>query len=179
LAVQATPVVQHLRPTAARLNTFATALNPVSATLDTGTPDLLGFLEGWARAIQVKDGESHVFRNQLNLTSDLVTHILNSLSRDNRSRRVARPVQRLVAVGAPAPGAAQSGAPPPGPAANPLGGVTKLLTTVTKAVAPITNTVKKVAGGVTSVAKGVGPAGAAAAAAAANVSHLLKYLLGP
>jgi hypothetical protein len=41
---------------------FAGAFDPVTQTLDKGIADVLGVLEGWARATQAKDGASHVFR---------------------------------------------------------------------------------------------------------------------
>jgi virulence factor Mce-like protein len=86
LGVQATPVVTRLRPVAARLNDFATAFDPVTTTLDRGVDDLLGYLEGWARAIQVGDGASHMFRNQLVLSPEVVERLAGYL-RPGRSRR--------------------------------------------------------------------------------------------
>lgn len=94
LGVKATPVVRRLRPVAGRLNEFATALDPVSATFDQGIGDLLGYLEGWARAIQVGDGASHMFRNQLVLSPELVERLLSGYLRPGSSRRLRRPSRR-------------------------------------------------------------------------------------
>ena len=78
LARAGTPLVRRLGPTSRRLATFATSLAPVSTLLDEGTADLLGTLEGWARAIQLRDGPSHFFRGQLVLSPDLVTALVDS-----------------------------------------------------------------------------------------------------
>ena len=66
----ATPVVQNLRSLTNELGPFSAALDPVSQTLDKGTPDILGVLEGWARATQGRDGSSHVFRFGLTVSPD-------------------------------------------------------------------------------------------------------------
>jgi virulence factor Mce-like protein len=81
LGVQATPVVVRLGPVARRLQAFATDFGPVSTIFDEGVGNLLGFLEGWARAIQVGDGASHMFRNQLVVSSEIVQHLLDGYLR--------------------------------------------------------------------------------------------------
>jgi virulence factor Mce-like protein len=58
----ATPFVRRLGPATAKLNEFATALDPVSNVIDTGDGDLMGIIEGWARAIQNRDAAGHVYR---------------------------------------------------------------------------------------------------------------------
>jgi hypothetical protein len=78
LGRRATPVVRRLRPVAGELDAFARALDPVSGPLDAGVGDLLGFWEGWARAIQMGDGPGHTFRNQLVLSPELVTRLQRS-----------------------------------------------------------------------------------------------------
>jgi phospholipid/cholesterol/gamma-HCH transport system substrate-binding protein len=76
IARSATPLIQALNPVSSTLARFATALDPVSATLDSGAPDILGTLEGWARAIQKRDGVSHVFRGELNLSPEIATSLI-------------------------------------------------------------------------------------------------------
>jgi ABC-type transporter Mla subunit MlaD len=105
LGVEATPVVARLRPVAARLDAFGGAFRPVSTTFDRGVGDLLGFVEGWARAIQVGDGAGHMFRNQLVMSPEIVQRLLAGYLRPSRRahRRavhVPRPLSR-VPVGAP------------------------------------------------------------------------------
>ena len=70
LGRNATPVVQRLQSLTTELGPFSAALDPVSRTLDKGTPDVLGVLEGWARATQGRDGSSHVFRFGLTVSPD-------------------------------------------------------------------------------------------------------------
>ena len=104
LGVQATPVVARLRPVARRLDAFAGAFGPVSATFDHGVGDLLGYLEGWARAIQVGDGASHMFRNQLVLSPEIAQHLLAGYLRPARRQAVApAPAHQHPAVSLPAP----------------------------------------------------------------------------
>jgi phospholipid/cholesterol/gamma-HCH transport system substrate-binding protein len=62
LGRDATPVVRRMRPLAGQLAEFGAAFDPVTQTLDKGIADVLGVLEGWARATQGHDGASHVFR---------------------------------------------------------------------------------------------------------------------
>jgi virulence factor Mce-like protein len=62
LGVQGTPVVAKLHSITNELGTFSAALDPVTTTLDHGIGDVLGVLEGWARATQTRDAASHVFR---------------------------------------------------------------------------------------------------------------------
>jgi phospholipid/cholesterol/gamma-HCH transport system substrate-binding protein len=57
-----TPVARRLRPLAGELDTFSRDFDPVTQTLDKGIGDVLGVLEGWARATQAHDAASHVFR---------------------------------------------------------------------------------------------------------------------
>jgi ABC-type transporter Mla subunit MlaD len=73
----ASPFVRRLEPTAAKLNTFAYALAPVSSTFDRGIVDVLRTLEGWARSIQVRDGASHIFRAELVFSPQLLTTLLD------------------------------------------------------------------------------------------------------
>lgn len=111
LGTEATPVVRRLRPVADRLSEFATAFGPLSATLDQGKADLLGFLEGWARAIQVGDNASHMFRNQLVISSEIVTQLLAHYLRPAAVRHsVARTPRAPLPA---APSHRQPGAPPP------------------------------------------------------------------
>ena len=102
LGADATPVVARLRPVAGRLQEFADALAPVSATFDRGVGDLLGYIEGWARAIQVGDGASHMFRNQLVLSPDIVERLLAGYLRPKRRHSRRAPVPDRASARPPA-----------------------------------------------------------------------------
>lgn len=92
LADQGTPVARRLGPAAGELSTFARAAAPASHVLDAGIDDTLGLMEGWARAIQTRDGVGHVFRAGLTLSPDLISaleqgYVLAPERRRPRARR--------------------------------------------------------------------------------------------
>jgi virulence factor Mce-like protein len=105
LGRRGTPVVRRLRPLAGELDTFASAFDPVTQTLDTGIGDLLGVLEGWARATQAKDAASHVFRFGATVGPGTLLSLLTAMQEeptqrhptDGRSPKAAPPTlpQRL------------------------------------------------------------------------------------
>lgn len=156
LAQAATPLIRALKPTAARLDRFATALGPVSSTLDSGATNILGTLEGWARAIQKRDGVGHVFRGELNLSPEIATSLINEFvlgppvgARGRSSRHGSRPAPApSVAPRASGPGASPT-QPSPATPGEPL-------------IPVLGSTLAKTAAGATS-----------------GLSSLLGYLLKP
>src|SRR5438094_655557 len=62
LGRQATPTVRRLRPTISALRDLSIAAGPLTRTLDESMADLLGVAQGWALAVQQRDGVSHLFR---------------------------------------------------------------------------------------------------------------------
>lgn len=64
LGQRATPVVRRLAGTSQTLAAYAEAAGPLSEIFDQGIGDFLGTMEGWARAIQGRDGLGHMFRTQ-------------------------------------------------------------------------------------------------------------------
>jgi phospholipid/cholesterol/gamma-HCH transport system substrate-binding protein len=86
LGTGATPFILRLEPTAARLEAFANAFDPVSSTLDTGIVNVLRTIEGWARSIQLRDGASHMFRNELVLSPQLVTTLTDGFLAPSTAR---------------------------------------------------------------------------------------------
>jgi phospholipid/cholesterol/gamma-HCH transport system substrate-binding protein len=88
LAIGATPTLQRATPVVQSLATFSDALQPISDTLDKSVDNLLATLENWARAIQFRDGLSHVFRGEaavspetaLNLVSELIKNPVSGTS---------------------------------------------------------------------------------------------------
>jgi phospholipid/cholesterol/gamma-HCH transport system substrate-binding protein len=61
LGARATPVVRGLEPTTALLVRFAGALSPVVRGLNNSIEDVLGYYEGYARALQDQDSASHIY----------------------------------------------------------------------------------------------------------------------
>jgi hypothetical protein len=163
LGVEATPVVIRLEPVSVRLEQFASAFGPVSETFDTGIGNLLGFLEGWARAIQLGDGASHMFRNQLILSPEIVQRLLAGYLRSGAARPHG-PGRHPSASSAPSPPA---GAGPAAPAVT-----RRLSLPSTKLAAPVARTVQQVQKLVGQLS-GAGPA---LPTQSSELHQLLRYL---
>lgn len=93
LGTKASPVVRRARTTAAELRTAANALIPVSATLDDSADNFIGILENWSRAIQFRDGLSHVFRGEATVSGDLLDSYVQRLisATDGKRKKRAKP----------------------------------------------------------------------------------------
>lgn len=77
LGDSATPVLTRAMPTLKALSAVATALTPVSDTLLHSANNLVATVENWARAIQFRDGLSHVFRGEASVTLNTLTSVLD------------------------------------------------------------------------------------------------------
>ncbi|MEA2170916.1 MAG: phospholipid/cholesterol/gamma-HCH transport system substrate-binding protein [Solirubrobacteraceae bacterium] len=77
LARAATPVLRKANPTVASLARTGTALEPVSHTLDRSADNIIAILDNWSRAIQFRDGPSHVFRGQASVTPETLRSIID------------------------------------------------------------------------------------------------------
>ena len=106
------PVVRDLRPLTRELATFSAASDPVTRTLDTGggAADILGVLEGWARATQAHDGASHIFRFGLTVGPGAIANLFPTFA---SKPRAGQPAKRTPAHARKAPAAG------PAPAAQP------------------------------------------------------------
>ena len=100
LGREARPVVARLHPTATALASYASASDELSKTFDKGMPDFMAMMEGWARAIQTRDGLGHIFRTQVVLTDALVKSLLANYvrtpattKRRRRHHSVAKPLR--------------------------------------------------------------------------------------
>jgi virulence factor Mce-like protein len=109
LGDRATPVVRTAGPTLRALNTLAGASPPLTKALDLSIDDILGFMQGWARATQNRDGVGHYFQGQASFGPEILRTAVN----------------RLLAEQAPAPssrrrsGTKRPGAASPGGSAQP------------------------------------------------------------
>jgi phospholipid/cholesterol/gamma-HCH transport system substrate-binding protein len=92
LGRDATPVVRRLGPLTKDLDEFAAAFEPVTETLDTGIGDILGVLEGWARATQARDSAGHLFRFGLTVSSDTISSLAKFLATPDKKK--AKPAPR-------------------------------------------------------------------------------------
>ncbi len=101
LTSRGTPVIKRAVPTAQSLATFSESLVPVSRVVDTSFGDVIAIIEGWARAIQNRDGISHIFHGRATLTPDVVLSLVNRLTpaaktKDTQAAPAKKPVKPLL-----------------------------------------------------------------------------------
>jgi phospholipid/cholesterol/gamma-HCH transport system substrate-binding protein len=90
LAQRVTPVLRRAQPTLASVTALSTqALPTIGMTLDGSVDNILAVLENWSRAIQLRDGLSHVFRGEASLTPDVLTSLIKTLLHTNVSLAAA------------------------------------------------------------------------------------------
>jgi phospholipid/cholesterol/gamma-HCH transport system substrate-binding protein len=80
LASEGTPVLRRARPTVKSLAEVSEALVGVSRTLDGSSDNILAILENWSRAIQFRDGLSHVFRGEASFTPEFLQTMVSRLA---------------------------------------------------------------------------------------------------
>jgi virulence factor Mce-like protein len=89
LGRRASPVLRRLRPTATTLAATATDSDALTASLDRAAANALGTIEGWARAVSLRDDLGHVFRVSADVSADalkaLKLHVIAG-RRDKSSR---------------------------------------------------------------------------------------------
>ena len=165
LASGATPVVTAANPVVASLASFSTALRPVSDTLNHSVDNLLAVVENWSRAIQFRDGLSHVFRGEAAITPDVLKSVIDRLvpHRAKAKRQGARPQQQPLGAQTQPHGAPVS----PPPSAKP---------TLPSLGSAVSGVVQQALGKVTGTPP---PAQPNSSSPPNHVSSLLKYLLGP
>jgi phospholipid/cholesterol/gamma-HCH transport system substrate-binding protein len=186
MASQGTPTVARLATTGASLQTFGQHGAPVFASADASFNDLLGFMEGWARTIQERDGIGHVFRTRETIGSDALQHLIDTYVLEQtgtaqKTSRQAAPARRQPAS-APAP---VSTRPTPTKTSGPsdvagqvISGVSSLVNhTVPGEVGQAVQSVLGVAG----IQTPQPPAGQPAqqGSQGGGVQQLFNYLLGP
>lgn len=64
LATGATPVLKQATPVVQRAAQFSSDLVPLTNTLDKSVDNLIGTIDNWSRAVQYRDGLSHIFRGE-------------------------------------------------------------------------------------------------------------------
>jgi phospholipid/cholesterol/gamma-HCH transport system substrate-binding protein len=80
LATGATPVLRKATPVLAQLATFSSDLTPISGILDKSSDNLFATLENWSRAIELRDGLSHVFRGEATVSPAEVSSLVDTLA---------------------------------------------------------------------------------------------------
>jgi phospholipid/cholesterol/gamma-HCH transport system substrate-binding protein len=139
-AARVTPVVRQAGPAVGALRDLLVAAPPASAALDEGIDDTLGFVEGWARAIQLRDGVGHVFRGHLGLSPEALDSAVRQLLAQSAPARVRHPHRHRRPAAPrvpPAPGAPPAAGPEP-PLEDTVDKVTSLVGIVTDQLRPVT-----------------------------------------
>jgi virulence factor Mce-like protein len=108
LGVKATPVVTRAVPTVDALASFSGNVRPLTNVLGTSIDDVLALMEGWARAIQLRDGLGHIFRGRAIVGTEALATVLEANVPKTKKTPPARRPQ--TSVGAAAPNS-RSGAP--------------------------------------------------------------------
>jgi phospholipid/cholesterol/gamma-HCH transport system substrate-binding protein len=188
LGEQATPVLAQATPTLGSLATLAGALPHLSNTLGLTSDDLMAILQGWSRAIQARDGLTHMFRAKVNFNMDTLRDAILRLEPPQTTHGKARPVATPPAnAGRPTPGSA-----PSRPTVPPLPGVVQQVSGIvqeaTGAVQQLTGTVQQATGAVGQTLNGLTQSTQAGSAqqssgssnqTASATKQLLDYLFGP
>jgi virulence factor Mce-like protein len=125
LATGATPVVEQATPVVSQLATFSQALAPISDILNHSVDNLVAVLQNWSRAIQLRDGLSHIFRGEYGFTPQILTSMIDQLQQagvlGSLERAAAQISKAQVSSGAQTRSAraGRSSAAPATPAATP------------------------------------------------------------
>jgi phospholipid/cholesterol/gamma-HCH transport system substrate-binding protein len=85
LGVQATPVLRRAAPAIGAVSNLALALPPLSTAVDKSADNILAVLDGWSRAIELRDGLSHVFRGEATYSPDFILSVVDSLAAAQRT----------------------------------------------------------------------------------------------
>lgn len=177
LGTQATPVVKAARPTVRSLAELAPAAAPLSVALDNSADNLIGTVENWSQAIQLRDGLSHIFRGEATYSPDFAASIIDRLTKPastpaatkSRKQKPAPDTQPDAKPQAPSGGG--------GPAKS--GPVPKILDDVVKTVEGVTDIVKGVGDKTKDGIKGLLTPQGAPKGGGNPAQDLLDYLLGP
>jgi len=79
LATGATPVLRAATPTVRRLADFSSDVLPLTKALDRSVDNLIATVDNWSRAVQYRDGLSHIFRGEAGMTPQTLESLINGL----------------------------------------------------------------------------------------------------
>jgi phospholipid/cholesterol/gamma-HCH transport system substrate-binding protein len=166
LAQRATPVLAHAVPVAHALQQTVTDAVPVTGILSHSVDNILGIVDNWSRAIEFRDGLSHVFRAEVAVSPDTVNSLLSRYASSVAKIPARHP---SAARSAPSPGSTPTSQQPASTTTSPTAPTTSGLPSV----------LSRLLGGVTSALHHTGTTGASGSSGSGAVSRLLGYLLGP
>ncbi|WP_354698544.1 hypothetical protein DSM112329_04227 [Paraconexibacter sp. AEG42_29] len=175
LGKQATPVLRLATPTASSLADLTEKLPPLSQAIGKSTNNLFALADNWTKAIQFRDGLSHVFRGEAIVPLDTATSVLARLS-PTATKKTGGQSTAGSSSGAPSDEASPP-TPSKGPQANAPEKLNDLVPKVTGALQELPKTLNDTVKGLLG-----GPGGRDGAgpppANEGTVSGLLDYLLG-
>jgi len=87
LGKRTTPVLRRAQPALSSLADTVGRAAPVTSALDVSIDDTLGFIEGWARAIQTRDSVSHLFRGRASIGPESMRSLLSRMPGAQKKRR--------------------------------------------------------------------------------------------
>ncbi|MEA2346361.1 MAG: phospholipid/cholesterol/gamma-HCH transport system substrate-binding protein [Thermoleophilaceae bacterium] len=181
LGNEGTPVLTKAVPALDQLSTLSKQLMPISNTLDRSADNLLAVIENWSRAIQFRDGMSHVFRGEAAVGNEALRSMVDRLTAGDPKHQESNggPESRKASGAGKDDKAQTSGAAPSSGSGNPvkdiLDGVKGHLDKAGKDLGDLSRSaLDKVKGGVKKVTDKV-----KGAAGSHNAGDLLNYLLGP
>jgi phospholipid/cholesterol/gamma-HCH transport system substrate-binding protein len=163
LGVRATPVLRRAQAPVQSLADLGAAAVPVTDTLDRSTDNLLAVVENWSRAIQFRDGLSHVFRGEAVMSPETLRSLVERLVGPAKRKGAQR---RKPARTTPRPDAPAGGRPTVPRPQVPKTGVPLIDDVVGKALDDVVDAVDGITGAVDGI---TGP----------QNQGLLDHLLGP
>lgn len=172
LADGATPVLRRAVGAVGALAEFGERSGPLTRAVDVSIDDTLATLEGWARAIQLRDGLSHSFRAKASVSADTLRTLVSRLQLLDRKRLGATTKRRA----RPARPNESRPAPEADPPATKLPDALRPLIPKLE-LPPLQDTVKKLTGGLT--LPGGRRAGDGSASRPEQLQSLLDFLLAP
>jgi virulence factor Mce-like protein len=180
LGTQATPVIRQAQPTVKSLAQLVPAAAPLAKALDNSADNLIGTVESWSQAIQLRDGMSHIFRGEATFSPDLVASVIDRLVKPAaaKAKAPARQGDGKQDAGTPAASKAPDAGAPAADAkpAAPANPVKTVVEGVGKTVKDVLNgLLGPKAGG----AQAAPPANGSAPAPGKSAESLLDFLLGP
>ncbi len=151
LGKKATPTLRRAVPVVDKLQDLTRSADPVLRGVNGSIDNLTGTLENWARAIQFRDGLSHVFRGEASFTPDVAIGLLNRLNAAQEQPRKNRKKQAPKQSAAPSPSTERKPPPPtklPQLLENVVPSLTKLVDELPKKVDDTASGVKKTLEGI-------------------------------
>jgi phospholipid/cholesterol/gamma-HCH transport system substrate-binding protein len=174
LAESATPVISHAVPVTASLEQTVRDAIPVTGFLSHSVDNIIAIVDNWSRAIQFRDGLSHIFRAEVAVSPDMLNSLLSRYTSGSKTsparHRSSQPGARSSSTPAANHPAPTTSSPTTSTPTNPTSGLSSGLSSV----------LSTVLGGVSNALHHTGATGTSGTAGTTGPAfgRLLGYLLG-